>query len=331
MNKTIFIAEAGVNHNGKLSIAKKLVDIAKKAKADFVKFQIYKTENLVTKKSPLAEYQKKNIGKNTSQYSMLKSLELSVEQHSYLINYCKKKKINYLASVFDLESLIFLRKKSSSIKIPSGEITNFQLLRNIKKKNFSKIFLSTGASKLIEIQKAINILGKKNLYLMHANSDYPSKNINDINLNILKTFKKKFKIDKIGYSDHTIFREVPIIAVTLGAKVIEKHFTTSKKLKGPDHMASLSPKHLIQTVNDIKKTNKIMGSFIKRPTKSEKKNIKIIRKSLFAKKDIHIGEVFSDKNIIFKRPLIKNNGNIYFKILGRKSKKKFKKNEFIEI
>ena len=160
---------------------------------------------------------------------------------------------------------------------------------------------------------------------MHANSDYPSKNINDINLNILKTFKKKFKIDKIGYSDHTIFREVPIIAVTLGAKVIEKHFTTSKKLKGPDHMASLSPKHLIQTVNDIKKTNKIMGSFIKRPTKSEKKNIKIIRKSLFAKKDIHIGEVFSDKNIIFKRPLIKNNGNIYFKILGRKSKKKFKK------
>ena len=225
MNKTIFIAEAGVNHNGKMSIAKKLIDVAKKANADFVKFQIFKTEDLVTKKSPLAAYQKRNIKKNISQYDMLKKLELTNKQHLVLINYCKKKKINYLASVFDIKSLNFLRNNSTSIKIPSGEITNYQLLKNIRKKKFFKIFLSTGASNLNEVKKAVNILGKKNIYLMHANSEYPTKNIEDINLNVINTFKKEFNIDKVGYSDHTIYKEAPIIAVALGAKVIEKHFT----------------------------------------------------------------------------------------------------------
>jgi N,N'-diacetyllegionaminate synthase len=331
MNKTIFIAEAGVNHNGKVLIAKKLVDVAKQAKADFVKFQIFKTDDLVAKKSPLAKYQKINIKKNISQYEMLKKLELSREQHSLLISYCKKKKINYLASVFDIESLNFLRKKSSYIKIPSGEITNYQLLKNIKKKKFSKIFLSTGASNIEEVKIAVNILGKKNLYLLHANSEYPTKDIKDINLNILKTFKKEFNIDKVGYSDHTIYREVPIIAVGLGAKVIEKHFTINKNLKGPDHKASLSPEELVQTIKDIKKSNLLLGSYKKKPSNSEKKNIKIIRKSLVAKKNINKKDLFNDQNITFKRPQSKNNSMLYLKILGKKSKKNFKKNEIIKL
>ncbi len=331
MSKTIFIAEAGVNHNGKVSLAKKLVDIAKVAKADFVKFQIFKADDLARKKSPLALYQKKNIGKNISQYEMLKKLELSQKEHTLLINYCKKKKINYLASVFDIESLNFLRKKSSSIKIPSGEITNYQLLKNIKKKKFHKIFLSSGASNIIEIKKAISILGKKNLYILHANSEYPTKNLNDINLNVIKTLQNQLKIKTVGYSDHTIYREVPIIAVAMGANVIEKHFTINKKLKGPDHKASLSPQELIKTVKDIKKTNSILGSYLKKPTNSEKKNIKVIRKSLYAKKNIFKNEIFNDKNIIFKRPLVKNNGHLYLRILGKRSKRNYKKNQLIEL
>ncbi len=331
MSKTIFIAEAGVNHNGSVAIAKKLIDIAKKANADFVKFQIFNTDNLAIKESPLAEYQKKNIKRNITQYDMLKKLELNYIQHSTLIDYCKKKKINYLASVFDIDSLNFLRKKSSSIKIPSGEITNYQLLKNVKKKKFLKIFLSTGASNINEVKKAIDILGKKNLYLLHANSEYPTKNFQDINLNVIKTFQKKFNIDKVGYSDHTIYREVPIIAVALGAKVIEKHFTISKKLKGPDHKASLSPKELIQTINDVKRSNLLLGSYEKKPSDSEKKNIKIIRKSLIAKNNIKKNELFSDQNIIFKRPQSKNNSTLYLKILGKKSKKSFRKDEIIKI
>ena len=331
MNKTLFIAEAGVNHNGKISIAKKLIDIAKKANADFVKFQIFNTDDLVIKKSPLAKYQKINIKKNITQYDMLKKLELNLDQHTILIDYCKKKKINYLASVFDIQSLNFLRKKSNSIKIPSGEITNYQLLKNIKRKNFLKIFLSTGASNISEVKKAIKILGRKNLYLLHANSEYPTKNIKDINLNVIKTFKKKFNIENVGYSDHTIYREVPVMAVALGAKVIEKHFTISKKLKGPDHKASLTPKELNQTIEDIKKSNLLLGSFKKEPTNSEKKNIKIIRKSLIAKKEIKKNDFFNDQNIIFKRPQLKDNSRIYLKILGKRSKKNFKKNQIIKL
>lgn len=330
MNKTLFIAEAGVNHNGKISIAKKLINIAKKADADFVKFQIFNTDDLVIKKSPLAKYQKINIKKNITQYDLLKKLELNLDQHTILINYCKKKKINYLASVFDIQSLNFLRKKSTYIKIPSGEINNYQLLKNIKRKKFLKIFLSTGASNISEVQKAIKILGKKNLYLLHANSEYPTKNIKDINLNVIKTFKKKFNIKNVGYSDHTIYREVPVMAVALGAKVIEKHFTISKKLKGPDHKASLTPTELTQTIKDIKKSNLLLGSFKKKPTNSEKKNLKIIRKSLIAKKEIKKNDFFNDQNIIFKRPQLKDNSKLYFKILGKRSKKNFKKNQIIK-
>jgi N,N'-diacetyllegionaminate synthase len=330
MNKTLFIAEAGVNHNGKISIAKKLINIAKKADADFVKFQIFNTDDLVIKKSPLAKYQKINIKKDITQYDLLKKLELNLDQHTILINYCKKKKINYLASVFDIQSLNFLRKKSTYIKIPSGEINNYQLLKNIKRKKFLKIFLSTGASNISEVQKAIKILGKKNLYLLHANSEYPTKNIKDINLNVMKTFKKKFNIKNVGYSDHTIYREVPVMAVALGAKVIEKHFTISKKLKGPDHKASLTPRELAQTIKDIKKSNLLLGSFKKKPTNSEKKNLKIIRKSLVAKKEIKKNDFFHDQNLIFKRPQLKDNSKLYFKILGKRSKKNFKKNQIIK-
>ena len=184
---------------------------------------------------------------------------------------------------------------------------------------------------MIDVEKAVKILGKKNIYLLHANSEYPTKNIQDINLNVIKTLKKKFNINKVGYSDHTIYREVPIISVALGAKVIEKHFTINKKMKGPDHKASLSPLELIQAVKDVKMTNLLLGSYQKKPSQSEKKNIKVIRKSLIAKTKIKKGDILNDQNIIFKRPQLQNNAELYFKVLGKKSKKNFKKEQIIKL
>ena len=327
-NKILFIAEAGINHNGKLSIAKKMIDIASKNNLDFIKFQIYKTENLIIPNTPRANYQKKNFSSfKKSQYDMLKKFELSYEDHLRLIKYCKKKKIKYLASVFDIESLNFVQKYSNIIKIPSGEITNHFLLQNINRSKH--VILSTGASSLKEVNKALNVLirtgvKKKNIKLLHCNSDYPSKNIEDLNLNAIKLLKKVFKIE-VGYSDHTLNNQAAIISISLGATIIEKHFTLDKKMNGPDHLSSLNPSELKYFCDDLKNTKIMLGNKIKIPSKSEKKNLKFMRKSLFAKSDIIKGQMFTEENLCCKRPATGISADNFYKFLGKKSKFNFKK------
>ncbi len=332
-NKILFIAEAGINHNGKLSIAKKMIDIASKNNLDFIKFQIYKTENLIIPNTPRANYQKKNFSSfKKSQYDMLKKFELSYEDHLRLIKYCKKKKIKYLASVFDIESLNFVQKYSNIIKIPSGEITNHFLLQNINRNKH--VILSTGASSLKEVNKALNVLihtgvKKKNIKLLHCNSDYPSKNIEDLNLNAIKLLKKVFKIE-VGYSDHTLNNQAAIISISLGATIIEKHFTLDKKMNGPDHLSSLNPSELKYFCDDLKNTKIMLGNKIKIPSKSEKKNLKFMRKSLFAKSDIIKGQMFTEENLCCKRPATGISADNFYKFLGKKSKFNFKKNTRIK-
>ena len=332
-NKILFIAEAGINHNGKLSIAKKMIDIASKNNLDFIKFQIYKTENLIIPNTPRANYQKKNFSSfKKSQYDMLKKFELSYEDHLRLIKYCKKKKIKYLASVFDIESLNFVQKYSNIIKIPSGEITNHFLLQNINRSKH--VILSTGASSLKEVNKALNVLirtgvKKKNIKLLHCNSDYPSKNIEDLNLNAIKLLKKVFKIE-VGYSDHTLNNQAAIISISLGATIIEKHFTLDKKMNGPDHLSSLNPSELKYFCDDLKNTKIMLGNKIKIPSKSEKKNLKFMRKSLFAKSDIIKGQMFTEENLCCKRPATGISADNFYKFLGKKSKFNFKKNTRIK-
>lgn len=332
--RRIIIAEIGVNHNGSLKIAKKLIDIAKKSGADFVKFQTYKTENIVRKSTRMAAYQKKNLKKEITQFEMLKKLELSENSHKNLINYCKKRKISFLSSPFDLESLnLLFRLKIFNIKIASSEITNFFLLKSIAQKA-KKIFLSTGMSNMKEISDALNILTKsgvkkKNIIVLHCHSDYPTK-LKNVNLLAMLEIKKKFKVD-VGYSDHTIGLETGIAAVSLGAKVIEKHITLNRNMRGPDHLASMNPNDFKNFVKSIRNTEVLLGKNIKKATKAEIKIRKLVRKSLVAKKNIIKGEVFSEKNIISKRP---ENGisSIFFdKVIGKKSKKNFKTDQFISL
>ncbi len=333
--KTIIIAEAGINHNGSIKIAKKLIDCSKKAGADFVKFQLYNTKELVTKESKLANYQKKNT-KNLSnkQFNLLKNNELKFNDFLILKEYAKNKKIKILFSVFDLESLKTLKKiRFTYVKIPSGEITNYILLKEIGKLR-KKVLLSSGISTLREIKEAINILinngtNKKNITVLHCNSEYPSP-ITDINMKVLSTISSKLNVN-IGYSDHSKSWEVPIIAVALGAKFIEKHITLNKKLNGPDHSSSLDPKEFKIMTTAIRNTETILGDKIKKPSKSEIKNKNIVRKSIVASKKINKGEIFTLNNVTFKRP---GNGMSPMKInkvLGKKAKKKYEYNEKIKL
>ena len=330
MKKIIVIAEAGVNHNGNIKIAKKLINVAKKAKADYVKFQIYKTENLISLNTKTAEYQKRNLGNKISQYEMLKKYELSIEDIKKLIKYSKKKKIKFLCSVFDIKSYENLKKLNIfDIKIPSGEINNIPLLKKISVKA-KKVFLSTGMATLGEISEAIKIFKKKiksNLYVLHCHSDYPTK-YSDVNLSVMSFLKKKFKVN-VGYSDHTLGNIVGISAASLGAKVIEKHFTLSKKMKGPDHRASLEPHQLISFIAEIRKVETILGNEIKKISPAEKKNKKLVRKSIVATKLIKKGEKFTNSNIECKRPEGGLNPKYLSKILGRKAKKEFLKDQKI--
>ena len=281
MRNTLIIAEAGVNHNGSIKKAKKLIDIASNAKADYVKFQFYKTDNLVVKNSQMAVYQKKNYGKNVSQYKLLKKYELSLDNIRKLRKYTKKKKIKFLTSVFDEESLEELYKsKIYDIKIPSGEINNLPLLEKISKKT-KKIFISTGMANIKEIFEAIKILKqnkkfKKNLYLMHCHSEYPT-DLKDVNLLAMQELKKKFSVN-IGFSDHTLGNEVAIAATSLGAAVIEKHFTLSKSMNGPDHKASLDPKELKLFVRSIRNTEILLGNSKKKSFKKRVHKQKICKK-----------------------------------------------------
>ncbi len=327
-HKTIIIAEAGVNHNGKVHLAKKLIDVASKAGADYVKFQTYDVDSLILKNTKTTEYQKKNLENIISQYSMLKKYQLSLKDHRVLINYTNKKKIKFLSTAFDEKSFELLNKYNLDyIKIPSGEITNYPLLQKISKSK-QKVLLSTGMASVEEIKQALNVLKKKikDITIMHCTSDYPA-NLKDLNLNFIQKLKRLGF--QVGYSDHSSSIITPSIAVGLGCKVIEKHFTLSKKLSGPDHRASLEPKDLFKMIRYVRDTEKMLGLSKKLITNSENKTKLLVRKSLVASKDIKKGEVFSYDNITTKRPAL---GISPFKInsyIGKKSKKNFKKDQFI--
>ena len=329
--KVKIIAEAGVNHNGSLRIAKKLVDVARFSGADYVKFQTFTHDNLVTSKAQKANYQKSNHDNNETQSAMLKKLELSKPNHLKLISYCKKKKIKFLSTAFDIENLKFLIKnKIDFIKIPSGEITNFPLLEYIKKSN-KKILLSTGASTLSEVKTALKILNKKKkeITVLQCNSAYPTP-IKHLNLNTLTTFRKKFNCE-VGLSDHSLSVVAAAAAVSLGATIIEKHFTLSRDMIGPDHKSSLEPSELKRMIQNIREIESALGSFNKNITKSERENRRIIRKSLVANNFIKKGQKFTSKNIFAKRPAGGISPMNIKKILGKKARKNFELDEVIKI
>ncbi len=305
-NRVLIIAEAGVNHNGSIDTAKKLIDAAADAGVDYVKFQTFKAEKLVTKSASRANYQDSNTGDRDSQYEMLKKLEISEEMHLELIHYCERKNIKFLSTAFDLESLTFLKTLGLKLaKIPSGEITNLPYLRAMAKL-FPEIILSTGMANMDEIKAAFKVLiengaKQENITILHCNTEYPTP-MEDVNLKAMLDIQKQLNT-KIGYSDHTLGIEVPIAAVALGAKVIEKHFTLDRNLPGPDHKASLEPGELKAMVTAIRNIEKaISGSGIKEPSSSELKNRPIARKSIVASKKIKQGEKFTEQNIGVKRP-----------------------------
>ncbi len=305
-SKVLIIAEAGVNHDGSLDKAINLIDIAAEAGADFVKFQTFKSENLVSKTAEKANYQTLNKTlKSDSQFEMLKSLEIPQSWYPALIKRCKEKEIEFLSTGFDEESLKILQDLNVSIfKIPSGEITNKPYLEYISKTD-KKIILSTGMSNLDEVSMAIEILtsnGRKkdDITVLHCNTEYPTP-YEDVNLNAMVSMRKKLNIN-IGYSDHTQGIEVPIAAVALGACVIEKHFTLDKKSKGPDHQASLTPNELKLMIHSIRNIEKSLGINSKTVSPSEEKNLTIIRKSIHLKSDIMKGSRIKKKNLIMLRP-----------------------------
>ena len=300
MNKVFIIAEAGVNHNGSFELAKQLVDKACEAGADCVKFQTFKPENLVNKNAQKAKYQIKNTGNSESQLDMLKKFSLTFDNFKELKEYCDKKGIMFLSTPFDLESIDFLADLGIKIfKIPSGEITNLPCLKKINSHK-KEVILSTGMSTLNEIQDALNILKDCKVSLLHCTTEYPCP-YDNVNMKAMLTMKDKFNLP-VGYSDHTQGIEIPIMAVAMGATIIEKHFTLDKNMEGPDHKASLEPDELKQMVKEIRNVEKAFGSGVKEPQESEKKNIKIARKSIVAKCDIKKGDLFSESNLTCKRP-----------------------------
>jgi N-acetylneuraminate synthase len=306
--KTFIIAEAGVNHNGSLQFAKKLIDVACDADVDAVKFQTFKAEKLVIAKSPMAKYQIKNIGADDSQFAMLKKLELSEADHKELAAYCQKNNIKFMSTPFDEGSVDFLGNLGMDIyKIPSGEITNKALIQYIARQK-KTIFLSTGMSFLGEVEKAIGWISevwyclskKPDLVILHCVSNYPASE-EEINLLSIKTLRDAFGLP-VGYSDHSKGIEIPIAAVALGARIIEKHFTLDKDMEGPDHKASLDPKELKALVKGIRKVEKALGDGVKRPTESEMEIKKIGRRSLVASRKILAGEIITQDDITIKRP-----------------------------
>ena len=343
-NKVFIIAEIGVNHNGDVKTAKKLVDYAKKAGADAVKFQNFISSELVTKNAKKAPYQIKNTKNNDQQYKMLRKLELKLSDYFIIKNHCKKKKIDFLTSVFDVESLFFVERKLKQkiIKIPSGEITNFFLLEKIDLSKYS-IILSTGMSNINEIKKAINVISKKKIYnlnskkkflnlkeinkikkkitIMHCVTDYPVQD-KYANLDCINSMKSDLNLN-IGYSDHTKGVLAPLIAASKGARLIEKHFTLNKRMNGPDHLASLDPKEFKEMVDLIRRFEKLNGSNNKKVFKCEFKNKLIARKSIVAKKYIKKGEKFNYENITAKRPGDGISPSLMNKIINKVSKKNF--------
>lgn len=334
MKKIELIAEIGVNHNGKISLAKKLIKKAAIAGADYAKFQIFSASELAVRNSRKAIYQNKNLNEKISQYEMLKKYQLTELDIRTLKNYCEKYKIKFLASCFDIESLeLYSKFNNNCVKIPSGEITNLNLIKFAAAK-FRKLIVSTGMSNFYEIKRALQVANKngiknKNITLLQCTTDYPAP-YKEANLNCMIEFRKKFKTD-IGYSDHTLGNTCAIVAASIGATIIEKHFTLNKKFKGPDHRASMDFKELAELNEKIKSVKIILGVKNKKITSSEIKNIKFVRKSLYAKKRINKNEIFNLKNVIAKRPLGGIPAEDLKKVIGKKSKKNFKIDEKIQL
>jgi len=327
------IAEAGVNHNGSLELAKKLIDVAVDAGVDAVKFQTFKTENLVSKNAQKAEYQKENMkNSDDNQFSMLKKLELDVDTHYELIKYCNSKNIMFLSTPFDLDSIDLLSRLGLPIfKIPSGEITNLPYLRKIGTLK-KQVILSTGMADIGEIEDALDVLiasgtSKEKITVLHANTMYPTP-MEDVNLRAMVTIGNTFDI-AYGYSDHTLGIEVDIASVAMGATVIEKHFTLDKSMEGPDHKASLEPSELKAMVKAIRNIEIALGSKVKKASKSEQPNIEISRKSIVAKTKIRKGEMFTKENITIKRPGNGINPMRWDEILGTYVSKDYKIDDLI--
>lgn len=304
-NKVLIIAEAGVNHNGSLDVAKQLVDAATNSGADAVKFQTFTADNLVSKQAPKARYQTQTTSKSESQYEMIKRLELDPDAHKELMAHCQTQGLDFLSTPFDHKSIDLLESLGlETFKIGSGEITNLPYLRKIAALN-KKVILSTGMADLGEIEDALWVLeqagtSRSNITLLHCNTEYPTP-MQDVNLWAMQTIAAAFPGIQVGYSDHTLGIEIPIAAVAMGAKIIEKHFTLNKSMQGPDHKASLEPNEFTDMVRAIRNIEKAMGDGIKRPSLSETKNKLIARKSLVAAIPIHAGEYFTAEKVTTKR------------------------------
>jgi len=333
MKKTIIIAEAGVNHNGSIEIAKQLIDAAAAAGVDYVKFQTFKAEKLTSKQARMADYQKKNTGEDDSQLAMLKKLELSEQDHYVLIDYCKQKGVRFFSTAFDSESVDCLHQLGLGLwKVPSGELTNYPYLKQIAQFG-EPVILSTGMSEMSDIEAAMEVLQnngvrKNQITILHCNTEYPTP-YEDVNLKAMQTIKDKLGVE-VGYSDHTQGIEVPIAAVALGASVIEKHFTLDRNLPGPDQAASLEPKELKQMVEAIRHIEVALGSGEKEITESERKNISVARKSIVAACDIKKGDMLTENNLTVKRPGNGISPMLWEQVIGTLAIRDFKEDELIE-
>lgn len=334
-NHTLIIAEAGVNHNGSLDIAKQLVDAAADAGVDIIKFQTFKADKLVSKDAKKAEYQKQNTGDgDDSQYQMLKQLELSETDHQELVAYCHQKGIRFWSTAFDLESIDFLHSLGLGLwKIPSGEITNYPFIKKIALLH-EPVIMSTGMCDEDDIRNALDVLLKNGLTtdqitILHCNTQYPTP-MKDVNLKAMLTIKHDFET-AVGYSDHTRGIEVPIAAVALGAKVIEKHFTLDRNMAGPDHKASLEPQELKAMVQAIRNIESALGTGIKQVSESERGNIAVARKSIVASTYIKKGETLTDSNLSVKRPGIGISPMLWETVVGTKATKDYQPDDQIQI
>ncbi len=333
--KTLIIAEAGVNHNGDMSLAKELIAAAAEAGADLVKFQTFIAANIISRSAPKAEYQKGATDPQESQQEMVRKLELTRENHLELIAECKKQGIGFFSTAFDQDSIDLLEELGGSdiVKVPSGELTNLPYLRYLTRHG-KHVLLSTGMANLGEIEAAINVVEqagtpRDKITVLHCTTEYPTP-MEDVNLRAMVNIGKAFGVS-VGYSDHTPGIEVPIAAVALGATVIEKHFTLDRTLPGPDHRASLEPDELKAMVHGIRNIEKALGDGIKRPSPSELKNKPIARKSLVAARPIKAGDAFSEDNLMAKRPGTGISPMQWDDVIGRTAPRDFSEDELIEL
>lgn len=331
INHTIIIAEAGVNHNGDISLAKKLVDAAKSAGADIVKFQTFNPSKLVSKSAQMADYQKENIGKEASQKDMLSKLALSEGDFIELKSYCDKVGIEFLSTPFDMDSVDFLAPLVSFWKIPSGEITNYPYLVKLAKSG-KPLVMSTGMSDLTEVKAAVDLLeanGASDITLLQCNTMYPTP-YSDVNLKAMLTMRNELHLP-VGYSDHTKGIEIPIAAVAMGATIIEKHFTLSRKMEGPDHKASLEPDELNAMVDAIRNVEAAIGTGEKKLQNSEVSNVKVVRKSIVANCHIKKGERFTSSNLTTKRPATGLSPMRWNEVIGKTAPRDFEEDELITL